>query len=326
MAPTLLRRSVLGTVPAWCASASLAQTILPDRGLRILVGFQANGGTDIVARLIATQLERRVGRHVAVENKPGDSGAQPGELVKKGSTDGSTVAFLASTTLVSKLGQPDFPFDPLVDLAPISLAGTWPMGLAVSPKLGLSTFEEYLAWVKSGDPERQKLGCTASDAFIQAFNLMFSKELGVTVRGVPYRGAAAMASDLADGRLPAAASGIVSLLQHHRGGRLRVLITTGSQRLAVAKDIPTARELGYGGLELVEWFAYFARAGTAAALIEEWNRQLRLVLDDRGLRDELAQLGMDVETSTPQELAARVAAHLKAWKARMEAVGMKPVE
>jgi tripartite-type tricarboxylate transporter receptor subunit TctC len=329
MVLSLSRRSLLGTAagaaPALLPFGGQGQTILPDKGLSILVGFQANGGADITARMIAIQLERRLGRRVVVENRPGDSGGVPGELVKKGSSDGSTVAYLASTTLVSRLGQQDFPFDPLVDLAPISLAGTWPMGLAVSPSLGISTFDEYLKWLKSGEEERQKLGNTASDAFIRAFNLMFSKALGVTVKAVPFRGAAAMVGDLAVGRIPAAVSGIVSLLQHHRGGRLKLLMTTGDKRLAVAKDIPTARELGYGGLEVVEWFAFFARAGTAAPLIDEWNRHLHTVLDDRGLIDEIAQFGMAVETSTPQETAARVAAHLKAWKARMEAVGMRPV-
>jgi tripartite-type tricarboxylate transporter receptor subunit TctC len=245
--------------------------------------------------------------------------------VKKGTTDGSTLAFLASTTLVSRLGQADFPFDPLVDLAPISLAGNWPMGLAVSPKLGVSTFEEYLNYLKSDGADRRKLGNTASDAFIQIFNLMFSRELGITMKGVPFRGAAALVGDLADGRIPAAVSGMVSLLQHHRGGRVKLLMTTSSKRLAVANGIPTARELGYPGLEVVEWFAYFAKAGTAAPVLDEWNRQIRAVLDDANLIGELTQLGLEIETSTPQDVAARVVNHQKAWKARMESVGIQPI-
>jgi tripartite-type tricarboxylate transporter receptor subunit TctC len=168
------------------APAAHAQNALPERGIRIMVGFQANGGTDIIARLIATQLQRRLGRQVTVENKPGDSGAMPGELLKRGSSDGSSLAYLASTTLVSRLGEANFPFDPLVDLAPVSLSGNWPIGLAVSPKLGISTFEEYLKWLKTGDAaDRHKLGNTASDAFIQVFNLMFSKALGVTLKRPP---------------------------------------------------------------------------------------------------------------------------------------------
>ena len=142
---------------------------------------------------------------------------------------------------------------------------------------------------------------------------------------MPFRGAAALVGDLADGRIPAAVSGMVSLLQHHRGGRVKLLMTTGSKRLAVAKEIPTARELGYSGLEVVEWFTYYANAGTAAPLIDEWNRLVRTVLDDGNLKGELTQLGLDVESSTPQEVAARVVSHQKEWKARMQSVGMQPI-
>lgn len=326
MAPSLFRRSVLAAAPALLAPSAHAQSAIPERGIRVMVGFQANGGTDIIARQIATQLQRRLGRQVVVENKPGDSGSIPGELLKRGMTDGSSLALLASTTLVSRLGQTDFPFNPFTDLAPISLAGNWPLGLAVSPKLGISTFDDYLRWVKSsGDPERHKLGNTASDAFIQIFNLMFSKALGVTMKGVNFRGAMPMVNDLADGRVPAAISGVVSLLQHHRGGRLKLLLTTGSKRLAVAKDIPTVRELGYPGLELDAWFAYFVKAGTEQKVIDAWNDQIRLVLADRGLQNELAQLGLDAQTSTPQDVVMRMTEHQTAWKARMLSVGVQPV-
>jgi tripartite-type tricarboxylate transporter receptor subunit TctC len=326
MASPLCRRSLLVAAPTLLIPGAHAQSVLPDRGMRIMVGFQANGGTDIIARLIATQLQRRLGRHVVVENKAGESGSIPGELLKKGTTDGSSLAFLASTTLVSRLGQRDFPFDPLTDLAPISLAGNWPIGLAVSPKLGISTFEDYLKWVKTSDaPDRHKLGNTASDAFIEVLNLMFSKALGVTMKAATYRGALPMVNDLADGKLPAAVSGIVSLLQHHRGGRLKLLMTTGAKRMAVAKEIPTARELGYPGLEVEEWFAYFVKAGTSTAIINAWNDQVRFVLEDRVLRSELEQIGLDVQTSTPQEVTARVIEHQKAWKTRMVSVGMQPV-
>jgi tripartite-type tricarboxylate transporter receptor subunit TctC len=319
------RRSLVGLAAATAAtSGARAQTTLPDKTLRLLVGFQANGGTDNIARLIATQLERRLGRHVVVENKPGGSGGLPGDLVRKGAPDGTTVAFLSSTTLVAKLGPSEYPFDPQGDLTPISLAGTWPMGLAVSPKIEVSTFAEYLQWLKAGDPARQKFGNTASDAFINAFNRLFGKELGVTLQGVSYRGTAPMVNDLAEGRVPAVVSGIVSLLEHHRGRRIRLPMTTGARRLTVAPDIPTARELGFAGLEVTEWFGFFVNTATAPPLIEEWNRHIRAVLADPSLVGSLAEIGMEAGSSTPQEARARVAAHLEEWRARMLAVGIDP--
>ena len=198
------------------------------------------------------------------------------------------------------------------------------MGLAISPKIGVGTFAEYLAWLKSGEAERQRFGNTASDAFINAFNRMFSKELGVTMHGVPYRGIVPMVNDLADGKLPAAVSGMVSLLEHHRGRRLKLLMTTGAQRLAVAKDIPTARELGFGALEVTEWFGFFVNTATPQPLIEEWNRHIRAVLEDANVVGSLAQMGMQAGSSTPQEARDRLAAHLKEWRARMVAVGIAP--
>jgi tripartite-type tricarboxylate transporter receptor subunit TctC len=319
------RRSFLGLAAAAAAASSArAQTSLPDKTLRLLVGFQANGGTDVCCRLIATQLERRLGRRVIIENKPSGSGGLPGQLVAKGPPDGTTLAFLASTTLVAKLGPTEFPFDPLDDLAPVSLAGTWPMGLAVSPTIGVATLPEYLTFLKSGEAERQKFGNTASDAFINAFNRMFGKELGVTMQGVPYRGTGPMVNDLADGRLPAAVSGIVSLLEHHRGRRLKILMTTGAKRLAVASDIPTARELGFAGLEVTEWFGFFASPATPEPLIAEWNRHISAVLADPSLIGSLAQLGMDGASSTPQEAHDHLARHLTEWRARMLAVGIQP--
>ena len=158
------RRSLFGLAAAAAATPARAETLLPNKTLRLLVGFQANGGTDIICRLIAAQLERRLGRRVVVENKPGGSGGLPGQLTASSAPYGTTLAFLASTTLVAKLGPTEYPFDPQGDLTPISLAGTWPMGLAVSPRIGVGTFAEYLAWLKSGDAERQRFGNTASDA------------------------------------------------------------------------------------------------------------------------------------------------------------------
>jgi tripartite-type tricarboxylate transporter receptor subunit TctC len=321
----LTRRTLLAAsaaAPVLLPRLGQAQTTLPDKALTILVGFAANGGTDTIARAIANPIERRVGRHVTVSNKPGSAGAIPGEMLKKGAADGSQVGFLASSTLVSKLAAADFPFDPINDVTAISLAGTWPMALAVSPKIGVRTFDEYLRWLRVDDPKRLKLGSTASDTFIEAFSRMVGKALALSFQPAPYRGTVPLSDDLIEGRIPGAISGIVSLLEHHRSGRIRILMTTSPERLPVAPDIPTARELGYPGLEDLEWFAFFASAKTPAPLINEWNRQIRAVMADRELSAQLTQIGLTVLTSTPEEAAARVAGHLKVWKSHMQDVGM----
>ncbi|UYN96634.1 MAG: tripartite tricarboxylate transporter substrate binding protein [Enhydrobacter sp.] len=322
----MIRRRTLGGLGALTASllssGGRAQTPRPEKPLRVLIGFIAGGGTDFAARAIARRLEQQLSQRITMENRSGDAGALPGLVVKNAPGDGSTLAFLASTTLVSRLSSDNFPFDPIADLAPITLAGTWPIAFAVSPKLGIRTFPEYLAWLEGGDLAKMRLGNTASDTFIQAVNLMVGRAMGVTFEPVDYRGAAPLVNDLHDVRLPAAASGLVSLLPHHRGGRVRLLFTTAPQRLAVAPDIPTARELGYPGLEMLEWFAFFASRRTPPDILAGLHKALAAALADRVLAQDLAQIGMTVESSTPEQLVALIGAHQAAWRERLRIVGM----
>jgi len=272
---------------------------------------------------MAQPLEARIGRHITIISRPSGSGATPGELLRKDAGDGRLLAFMPSTTLVSTLHQPSF--DPVADLTPVTIAGTWPVGLAVSPTLGIRTFDEYVKWLKSDDPKRRKLGSTASDGFIQIFGGVVGKEIGVEFDTQSFRSANPMVNDLKDGKLPAAASGLVTLMEHHRSGRLRLLMTTAPKRLASLPDVPTASEVGYPGLEDLEWFAFFMSAKTPPALVDEWNRQIVATMADQGLGVELGEFGMTRETSTPEEARDRVAGHLAMWRERMLKAGMKPV-
>jgi len=325
MTPTIARRTLIGLAATAVAAPGAAQTIIPDEGIDILVGFQSTGGPDIVARRIASELERRIGRHIGIENRPGDAGARPGDTLKRQPPDGTVLALFASSTFIAQLVEPESRFDPIADLAPISLVGTWPVALAVSPRIGVSNFEDYRRWLKSDDPARHRIGSLIPDAFTDSFNRIFSRELGVAVRGVVSPGPGALVNDLAAGRVPAAVAGIVSLLEHHRGGRLRLLLTTGPERLAIARDIPTVRELGMPDLEMVQWFGFFARAGTPLPLIDEWNRHIVAVLSDPLVTGELAQMGLAIAASTPQQLAERLERYLAAWRTRLVSVGINPV-
>jgi len=284
----------LAMAPAIVPSRSRSQTTLPDRGVRMLVGFSAGGGTDLLARLFARRLEARTGRHITVENRPGGTGAVVGELLKKAPDDGSLLGFIPSTTLASKLSVNFFPFDPVKDVVPVSLVGTFQMAIGVTPKIGVATFAEYLQWLKGDEPGRRRLGTASSDAFLQLFGMLLGRVAGVQIENVPYRGAGPLMNDLQEGRIPAGFSGVPSLLPHHRGGRIRILETSGRKR--VAPNIPTAVELGYPDLELDEWYGIFVGPSTPGPIVEAWNRQIRAELDRPESMAELATLGLDVES------------------------------
>jgi tripartite-type tricarboxylate transporter receptor subunit TctC len=327
MTSEVSRRLVAGTVlgaPFLGAAGVRGQATFPDRAIRLLVGFAAGGGTDLMARQMARRLEQRLGRYVTVENRPGGTGAAAGEALKKGAPDGTLMGFIPSTTLASKLAVTTFPFDPQTDLAPVSLAGTFQMAIAVASSIGVATFAEYAEWLKSGEADRARLGTAATDAFLQIFGMMLGREVGVPIQNVPYRGAAPLISDLLAGKIPAACSGVPSLLQHHRSGRARILLTSGRKPVSVAPNLPTAASLRRPGMVMEEFYGFFLPAATPPAIVGEWNRQIGAMLANREVAAELSALSLDVESSTPEELGERVAINLEQWKARMDSFGMKP--
>lgn len=323
----LSRRSLLllGTAaaPALIGSRAHANTSLPDKALRILVGSTAGGGSELMARAIVVRLEARTGRHIAIENKANGTGLAAGEYLKKGLADGTVVAFLPSTMLVAALAGEQFPFDTQSDVVPLTAAGALQVELAVAPSTGVSSFADWVAWVKAGPAERARLGLTSTDAYLRVYAMMIGREIGVTLEAVQHKGAAPLAAALKSGAVPAGIGSVATLHQHDRGGAMKVLMTSGHKRLSIAPAVPTALELGHPALELDEWYGGFASSASPAPVAEEWSRQLRGVFEEPEVAAELARFGLDVETSSQEEATQRFAAHLQTWKERLESFGLK---
>lgn len=308
---------------ALLVGAARGQGSQREKDLRIFVGFEAGGGADAVARAIAIQLQRRLSRRIVVENRTGSFGAVPGELVRKAGPDGSELALLSSTTLISRLTTKNFPFDPINDLAPITKVGNFSIAFAVSPRLGIESFKDYIAWINQGDAQRRRIAVSSNTAFVEVLNVLLRRSIGEALEPVHYRGIVPILGDLRDGRIPATVNTLTSLLPPHRGHRARILMTTGPRRLSAAPGIPTAIELGYPTLDMEEWFAFFASPSTPAPLQAQLNRRLRAVIEDREMVELLRPLGLEVETTSVDEITALIDTHRRTWEARLEATGVK---
>jgi tripartite-type tricarboxylate transporter receptor subunit TctC len=302
---------------------SAAQTGLPEGTLKIVVGFPAGGGTDVMARLMAEPLKQRTGRTVLIENKAGASGTIAAEAVKNSAPDGSTIIYIPSATIVQKLTMAAVPFDPLTDFAPLTLAGTVQTAFVVSPSIGVNTLAEYIDWLKK-NPTRQSFGTTALGSFTHFFGVMVGREIGVPLEPVPYRGAAPLAADLQGGHIAAGCGGITDFLEHHRAGKVRVLFTSGQKRTDAAPDLPTATDLGYPKLNILGWYIFLAAAKTPPAIVQAWNKELGAILALPDLRKRLTELGLDVETSTPEYVRERMTKDLAHWKGIIDGIGYKP--
>ncbi len=305
------------------ASVRAQQTGLPDKPLKILVGFPAGGGTDVMARLIAEALKQRTGRNVIIDNKAGASGTIAVGELKNGGTDGTTIAYVPSATIVQKLTMPAVPFDPMVDIAPITMAGTVQTAFCVSPTIGVDTLPQYIDWLKK-NPTRQSFGTTALGSFTHFFGVMAGKAVGIPLEPVPYRGAAPLVADLQGGHIAAGCGGITDFLEHHRAGKVKVIFTSGVKPTTSAPEIPTVSQLGYPQLSILGWYVFFAPPKTPAPLMDAWGKELKAVLVIPEVQKKLVELGLDVETSTPAQFSKLMAADLARWKTIIDSIGYKP--
>ena len=146
----------------------------------------------------------------------------------------------------------------------------------------------------------------------------------IKLEPVAYRGAAAMVNDLAGGRLPACLTSTISLLEHHRGPRLKIVLSSAAERSKLSPNVPTAAELGYPDLQVREWFGFFVSSEVPAATIEEWNRHIAAVCIDGEVKAELLQLGLEVSPTSVADAGPIVAGYMQEWKDRLQAAGIKP--
>lgn len=323
--PPFSRRGLLAaTGSALLPLTAVAQSGLPDRAMRIWVGFAAGGGSDVVARAIAPGLQQRIGRPVTIENRPGAAGAAMGEALKKAAPDGTTIGLLSSTTLIGRLTSPaTFPFDPMLDLAPLGIVGTFETAFSVSPSIGVRTMAEYMQWAKDGPPERRRFGTAAPETFSQYFAQLLGRQYDIALEPVPFRGTGPLSSDLGQGRIPAGCGGLASFVHHHRGNKLRILTTSGPARNPVLPDVPTVVELGFSQLQLIDWYAAFAPAGLPPPLIAAWNRNLRIAIERPEAREQLTQYGVIVGVTKPDECSVRLATDLIRWRTLLDMLGIR---
>ncbi len=324
-APIVLRRRALALAGAALAlpATGRAETALPDRPLRILVGFPAGSASDAMARIVAEALKQRTGRDVVVDTRAGASGTLAGAALKNSPPDGTTVCYMQGATAMQKLTMAAIPFDPQADLMPVTLAGTAQTAFCVSPTIGVGSLKDYVEWLKRNST-RTSFGTTAMGSFPHFFGVLTGLAIGIPLEPAPYRGAAPLVADLQGGRVAAGCGSLGDFLEPQRAGKVKLVVTSGARRATSAPDVPTGTELGYPSLDMPGWYAFFAPPRTPPALIEAWGSELRAVLQQPEIARKMAALGLGVETSTPAAFSQRLDADLARWKEILGTIGYRP--
>jgi tripartite-type tricarboxylate transporter receptor subunit TctC len=311
--------ALLGTSPV----AARAQTALPRGPIRMLVGFSAGGSADIVARVISDKLRERTGLAVIVDNKPGSGGVIATEAVTKMPADGNAIVLAAmASTVMAKLTYAKLPYDPMTDLAPVSLVSTFQLALAITPSLPVDNMAKFVAWAKA-NPTLTSFGIPAPGGHSHFFGLMLGKALGIDMQAVPYKGSAPMIADLSSGQIHVGISALSDFYASYKAGKVRLLATSGKERSLSAPELPTFTESGYPGLVGEGWLGLYAPAQTPSAVTSALSTEISAILALSDVRERIITMGMEPRASTPAGLAEFDATEFKRWQPVIAASGFK---
>jgi tripartite-type tricarboxylate transporter receptor subunit TctC len=323
------RRKTLGLAAGTAAMLALpgaarAQGIPTSGPIRILAGYPAGGGTDVMARIIAEKLKERLGVSVIVENRAGASGTLANEATKNAPADGSVLLYAPSAgTVAQTVTKKQLNYDLEKDLATITLAGVLPVVYVVSPTIGVRNFAEYVEWLKK-NPKKHNFGTTAMGSQTHFFGVELGQALGMPLEPVAYKGAAPLIADLSAGHASAGCGGLSDFLQHHRGDKVRIIAVSSPKRAASAPELPTIGELGYPKLSTEGWYGFYGPGKMSPALVQAWNKELVAVLESPDIKQKILQVGMEIRTSTPQAFAELQSKNIVSFRASMQAAGYVP--
>jgi tripartite-type tricarboxylate transporter receptor subunit TctC len=289
---------------------------------RLVVGFPAGGGTDVIARLLAQNLQGPYAPAVIVENKPGAAARASIEYVMRSEPDGSTILF-----------TPDFPitlyphsfrqlsYDPLRDLIPVTPAAKSALVFSVGPEVPaeVKALSDFVAWCKA-NPEKSSYATTSAGGTPHFVGVMFSSAAGVPMQPVHYRGGAPALQDLIGGHVPASINPISEAMPLAQQGGLRILAVTGAQRSKFLPDIPTMKESGYD-VVAEPWLGAFLPAKTPDNIVQALNGALKNAVKSNDYVQSLAKFGNEPMYETPSEFSARVKKDIAGWEPIVKASG-----
>ncbi|HWT09519.1 MAG TPA: tripartite tricarboxylate transporter substrate-binding protein, partial [Roseomonas sp.] len=285
------RRALLAATLATPAAAQAPW--VPTRPIRFVVPFPAGGATDVVARVLAERLQESLGQPVVVENRTGAGGNIGVENVVRSAPDGTTLLMGTTGTLtVNPHLYANLGFDPLRDLAPVSMAFTTDHVLVVNPAVPAQTAQDFLALVRAR-PGALSYGSAGSGSSTHTVPELFKLAARVDIAHVPYRGSAPALNDLVAGTVQVMLDQIPSAIGQIQAGRVRALAVTGARRSPLLPDVPTLAEIGLPQAQATSWGAVMAPGGTPAPIVLRVNAAIREALAQPAVRERLAAAGAD---------------------------------
>jgi tripartite-type tricarboxylate transporter receptor subunit TctC len=320
------RRRLL-QITAAAALASLSRAARaedwPSRIVRLVVGFPPGGGMDAAARILADRLSQIWGQQVIIENKPGAGARIALDAVAHAAPDGYTMLISAGAPEVNRFLFSTLTFDPVADLAPVSLVGTFPDIISVSNSSPFNGLADLIAYAKR-NPGKLSWASPGVGTVPHLAGELFERMAGIEMTHVPYRGITeGLMSDLIAGRVDAMFNTTGTLLSLVRSHQVRPLAVTSGTRFPGEPEIPTVGESGLPGYDVSSWYGLYVPASTPPAIVAKMNADIVVMLREPAVKEKFVPLGIVAAGSSPKELAERNSADAALWGPLIKAANIK---
>ncbi|MDM0051278.1 tripartite tricarboxylate transporter substrate binding protein [Variovorax sp. J22R115] len=323
---TLAAMAALG----FAAGPAAAQSTWPTKPVRIVVPFAPGGTTDILARAVAPELSKAFGQQFIVDNRAGAGGNVGAEIVAKSPNDGYTLLMgTVGTHGINRALYPKLPFDPIKDFAPITLVAAVPnvmeMNVDKAKALNINNVADFVKYAKA-NPGKLNMASSGSGTSIHLAGELFKTMTGSYMTHIPYRGSGPALLDLVGGNADVMFDNLPSSMQQIKGGKLKALAVTSSQRSPALPDVPTVEEAGgpsLKGYEASSWFGLLAPAGTPPDIINRIQQEVAKSLGTPAIKEKMVAQGAIPSGNTPAEFAKLIDSEHAKWAKVVKASGAK---
>jgi len=300
-----------------------ARAAYPDHPIKVIHGFAAGGGADILLRTIIPAISENLGQQIIVEYRPGAGGNLAMEAVAKAAPDGYTLLMGTPGLATNRSLYAGLSFDPLRDFAPISLVGTVPNVLVVDPALPVNSVADLVALAKR-KPGSLNYASPGVGTSLHLAGELFKLDTGTDVLHVAYKGGSQAQTDVMGGQVQFMFNVLPSALPQIQAGTLRALAVTGRTRSESLPNVPTMIEAGVPGYTALTWNGLLAPAGTPPDVIARLDDAIVKAMRSPAMKELLAKIGQDPAWSTPEEFAAFLREETAKWSKVIAASGIKP--
>ena len=289
-----------------------AEPAYPTRPVRLLIPFAPGGGADALARIITPKLHESLGQPWIVDNRGGAAGNLAAETVVNAAPDGHTVFQGFGTVLTVNPSLYKLPFSMEKDLQPVTTLATAQYILVLHPSVPATTLKEFIAVAKQ-KPRGFNYASAGVGSPLHLAAELFKKRAGVDMVHVPYKGGGPAAASVLAGETQVLFGSVASSMPQVKAGKLKALATTGLKRSKVAPELPTIAESGFPGFDVSSWYAFLVPARTPMPIVNRLREAAIKVLALPDVTEQMGRQGLEIETSTPAELAARIKTETRTW-------------